>query len=116
MCTYDRKFGRKEAKKIHFSKQMELCKRSNIHKKMIDFLENLEAKLIRQEKALTEECIRNETLDKEVKSYLEEYNVTEQQLSHFITHRDNFSEQNWKDLQIAKKEIEAKLQTELQAI
>lgn len=83
---------------------------------MIDFLENLESKLQRQENAALEAAIRNETLDSEIQCYLEEYNVSEEQLSHFISKKENFTDQNWQDLQNAKKEIEAKLQLELNTI
>ncbi|KAF3363285.1 Ankyrin family protein [Chlamydiales bacterium STE3] len=83
---------------------------------MIDFLENLEDRLQRQEKILSEELIRNESLDVEIADYLTEYRVSEEQLTQFVSQKQHFSEENWQDLQKFKIEMENKLTQSLDNI
>lgn len=81
---------------------------------MIDFLENLENKLQRQENMLAEQTLRNECLDIEIADYLDAFNVTEQQLSILLTQKEAFTERNWEDLQRFKQEMDQKLSRALE--
>jgi len=60
--------------------------------------------------------IRNENLDRETKALLEELKVSPEQLTTFIEDKENFTEENWKELQIEREKLEQKLQTEIKSI
>lgn len=81
-----------------------------------DFFEDLETKMQRQEKAIAESQIANENLDLEIETYLSDYNVTPIQLSQFIANKEHFSEENWEELQNKKKQLDEKLQRDLENI
>lgn len=86
------------------------------HIMFTDFFEDLETKMQRQEKALAEVLISNENLDLEVEAYFSGYNVTPGQLSQFISNKEHFSEENWDALQERKKQLDEKLQRDLENI
>ena len=68
------------------------------------------------QKKIKELEIRNNKLDRDSIDLLTELKVSAEQLSQFIEDKENFSEKNWDQLQNQKKEIEQKLDTELNSV
>lgn len=65
---------------------------------------------------IKELAIQNEALDRETQTFLEELNVTPEQLTIFIKDKDNFTEENWKELQKEKEKLEQRLETEMHSM
>lgn len=78
--------------------------------------ENIEEKINTNEKKIRELDIRHEKLDMDISNFLEELDVTPEQLSAFISNPENFTEENWKELQRRKKQLDEKLNVELKSI
>ncbi len=78
--------------------------------------DNIEEKLNLNEKHIRELSIRFEKLEKDISSFLEELEVTTEQLTAFISQKDNFTDDNWQELQKHKKQLEEKLETDLKSI
>lgn len=77
---------------------------------------DLEAKLIDLDKKITELELSNEALEREVSVFLSEQNVTEEQLSQFVSNSANFQPLNWEQLQLEKKRLDDKLDRELKNV
>lgn len=80
------------------------------------FLESLETKIKKNEQkaeALFQEIL---TLYQQEKIFLDELKVTPEQLTTFISAKENFTEQNWETLNFEKQKLDQKLQTELNNI
>lgn len=80
------------------------------------FQDTAEEKLKVNEKKMRELAIRLEKLDSDISAFLEELNVTPEQLTSFVSNKDNFTDSNWIDLQAEKKKLDEKLNTELKNI
>jgi hypothetical protein len=80
------------------------------------FQDKAEEKLSINERKLKELAARQEKLDDEVAHFLSELEVTPEQLSTFLANQDNFTEENWKELQHRKKMLDEKLDLELKNI
>lgn len=65
---------------------------------------------------IKELSIRNENLDREAIAFLEELKVTPEQLTIFIEDEENFTGENWKELQKERDKLEQKLQTEIRSM
>jgi hypothetical protein len=57
--------------------------------------------------------IKIEALDREINQILNEINLTSEQLTIFLSNRENFTEENWKDIQRLQSELDQKLLCEL---
>jgi len=77
---------------------------------------DLEKILEDKNKKIKELAIRNENLDRETKAFLNELKVTPDQLTTFIEDKDNFTEENWKELHKERNKLDEKLQTEIKSI
>lgn len=75
--------------------------------------DNLENQIVKNEKKIKELSIQMETLDKEVGELLNELDITPEQLTQFIQNPENFSEKTWEDLQRQRKNLDEKLQRDL---
>lgn len=77
---------------------------------------NPEDNLLDQEKKLQELLIQIENLDQASDKFLEELNVTEDQLTQFISNRHHFDEDTWATLSEQKKILDDKIETQLKSI
>lgn len=75
-----------------------------------------EEKLKINEKKLRELAIRLESLDSEIHGFLNELNVTPEQLSAFVSCKDNFTDDNWEELQQQKMKLDQKLDVEIKNV
>ena len=66
--------------------------------------------------AITKLAIQIENLDQEIASFLQELQVTPEQLTAFVENEDNFTPSNWQDIVKSKKAFEDKLERELENI
>lgn len=72
----------------------------------------LEQLIVKNDLSFQELLIRIDGLDREVKNLLKELDVTPEQLSAFIANPDNFTEQNWEELQKQRTSLDEKLALE----
>lgn len=68
-----------------------------------------EAHTLKNAQAIEELSIRIATLDRDVKSLLDELNVTPNQLTVFLNDENNFTEANWNTLLQERKALDDKL-------
>lgn len=80
------------------------------------FSQDTEEKLNLNEKKIRELAIRHEKLDNDVADFLKELEVTPEQLTAFISKKENFTEENWEELQNQKKKLDEKLDVELKNV
>ncbi len=78
--------------------------------------DNIEEKLHINEKKIRELDIRFETLENDISKFLQELDVTPEQLTAFISQKDNFTQENWEELQKQKKQLDEKLEVELKNV
>ncbi len=76
----------------------------------------LEQLLAKQDHATQELLIRMDVLDREVKGLMSELNVTPEQLTQFVENADNFTPENWEELQKQRQALDDKLQRELENV
>ncbi len=76
----------------------------------------LEQQSIKNERALEELLIRITVLDKEVKALMEELKVTPEQIASFISNKENFTTENWEELQKQQRILDQKLTMEKENI
>lgn len=76
----------------------------------------LEEQIKKQEKRVQEIVIRMENLDRELDELFVDLKVTPEQLDTFISDKNNFTDENWEQLQNLRKVLEEKLQRELDNI
>lgn len=76
----------------------------------------LENSVEKKEKQLRELAISIEALDMQVAEMMAELKVTRKQLSMFLSNPENFTPENWEELQKQKKNLELKLQRDLAQI
>lgn len=79
-------------------------------------IEDLENKITLQEKKISEIEIKNERMEEEIESFYEEFEVNQQNLSLFISQKENFSDGSWEILQAEKQKAESKLARDLENI
>lgn len=72
---------------------------------------NIPEKIEKTEKKIKELEFSNQKLDSDIKEFLEELNVTPDQLTTFCTDSSNFNEKNWKELKNTQEDLEATLET-----
>ena len=82
------------------------------HKKEAD----LEQQSAKHELSMQELMIRIDSLDREVKTLLDELQITPEQVSHFVSSATNFTSENWEELQNQRKLLDEKLAMELSNI
>lgn len=75
--------------------------------------EELEKKLKKLEKSYNELQIQFENQNKQITDFLGELNVTSDQISTFLSKKENFSDKNWDEIQKIKKSLDEKLLREL---
>lgn len=75
--------------------------------------QNLEKVIIKNDLSLQELMIRIDSLDREVKTLLSELSITPEKLSTFIDNQDNFTDENWQELQKQRQLLDEKLSKEL---
>lgn len=80
------------------------------------FFDKREDKATQHEKLIQELSIRMEQLDREIDTLLKELKVTPDQLSTFIQEKDNFTEDNWLQLQEQRRKLDEKLLCELKNV
>jgi len=73
--------------------------------------------MLKQDKDLDSQVreleIRNNSLDQEIEAMLKELNVTPEQLSAYIKNPENFTDNNWKEMQKLKLRLDQKLERDL---
>lgn len=71
--------------------------------------DQLENRLAELERKILETELQNESLDREIQTLLSEYNVLPEQLSLYVSNKENFTEKNWNELLAEKKQLDDKL-------
>jgi len=66
-----------------------------------------------REKQIKELTIRMDNLDREVDKLLKDLDVTSEQLTSYVQNQENFTQENWQQLQEHKKQLIEKLDREL---
>lgn len=69
----------------------------------------LEQQLTKNDLAMQELLIRIDVLDREVKTLLDELNITPEQVSAFVSNKDHFTEENWEELRKQRAQLDQKL-------
>lgn len=77
------------------------------------FQNTLDEKITENEKKIKDLKNRLESINFQSDSFFEELEVTEEQLSSFISDENNFTKENWDQLQKEKKKLDDKLNVEL---
>lgn len=72
--------------------------------------------MIDHERKLKELEIQNESLDREISHFLAECNVTEKQLTTYVSSREYFTDSQWDTLQKERKKMDDALQLKLACI
>lgn len=80
------------------------------------FFEKREDKATQHEKLIQELSIRMEQMDREINTLLKELQVSPAQLSAFIQDKENFTDENWLQLQEQRRKLDEKLLCELRNI
>lgn len=78
--------------------------------------ENLELQSTKNELTLQELLIRIDGLDRQVKAFMDELQVTPQQINVFVNDPKNFTKENWDELERQRKMLDEKLDLELRHI
>lgn len=76
----------------------------------------MENKIIELESKYKELEIQNENLDREISDLLNFCNVTEEQLTTYISSPENFSESQWETIQNERKRMDAALALKISCI
>lgn len=72
--------------------------------------------IAKHEQLMQELTIRIENMDLEIKALLSELNVTPEQLTSFLSRQENFTPENWNELQKQKERFDAQWDAELSNI
>ena len=75
--------------------------------------QKLEQNIAKTNVSIQQLLIHMEGLDREIKELLSELQVTPQQLSAFVGNEQNFTQENWVELQKQRKSLDEKLNTSL---
>ena len=73
----------------------------------------VEQDIKRNELIFQQLMIHVDSLDREIKSLLSELKVTPEQLTAFVSNEENFTQENWQELQNQRKLLDEKLKTEI---
>lgn len=73
----------------------------------------LEEHILGHEKKVQELAIRLENIEREVSELMNELKVTSEQVTIFINDQNNFTSENWQELQNQRQILEEKLQREI---
>lgn len=76
----------------------------------------LEQHSIKNDRQLQELLIRIDGLDNEIKNLMQELQVTPTQVATFVADKENFTEENWEQLQQQRKMLDEKLSLEKNSI
>lgn len=77
---------------------------------------NLQQGTQKNEALLKQLLIRVDSLDREIKMLLDELKVTPEQVSTYLSNPDNFTPENWHELQLERKVLDEKLKRDLENI
>ena len=78
--------------------------------------QKLEQDIHKHKQLLNELLIRSEALDKEIHTLFEELEIKPQQITTFISDSNNFTPENWEELQKQRQQLNEKLKQELENI
>lgn len=78
--------------------------------------QRIERFISKTDASIKENSIQQEALDKEVQELLKELKVTPQQIAAFISAKENFTMENWEELQEQRKILDEKLSRSLNHI
>ena len=78
--------------------------------------ENLESQSTKNDLTLQELLIRIDGLDRQVKAFMDEIDICPQQVSSYVNNPDNFTQENWEQLENQRKKLDEKLNVELRNI
>lgn len=78
--------------------------------------DDLEKKIEKHEFAFQELLIKVDALNQQVDDLFSELNVTPEQVTAFISNKENFTEENWQTIMEEKQKLESKLKMELSNI
>jgi hypothetical protein len=80
------------------------------------FKKDPEELLREQEKKLEQLEENNNKLNEDLRNLFQEFNVTPEQLYSFANNPENFTKENWEEMQKEKQKLDAKLQLDLDNI
>jgi hypothetical protein len=78
--------------------------------------QKIEQDIKKNHQAVQELMIHIDSLDREIKALLSELKITPEQLSHFVNREENFTPENWEQLNTQRKLLDEKLKSELQHV
>jgi len=73
----------------------------------------LEQDITKNDLSAQQLMIRIDSLDREIKGLLSELNISPEKLSTFVANQENFTEENWQELQKQRQLLDEKLNKEL---
>lgn len=76
----------------------------------------LEQLLAKQDRSTQELLLRIDALDREVKGLMTELEICPKQIASFLSNPENFTPENWEELQKQRLMLDEKLTTDLQNI
>lgn len=80
------------------------------------FKNDIEQTIENNDKKLTDLETQHELLEQEIQKLYQELKLTPEQINTFISNPDNFTENDWKELQDQKQKLDAKLQLDIENI
>lgn len=78
--------------------------------------QQLEQTISKHDLLMQELMIRIDGLDREIKALLTELKVSPEKVAAFVENPENFTEQNWQELQVQRKLLDEKLSCEISNI
>ena len=78
--------------------------------------ENLESQSTKNVLTLQELLIRIDGLDRQVKAFMDELDICPKQISSYVNNPNNFTKENWEELEKQRKMLDEKLDLELRNI
>ncbi len=72
----------------------------------------LEQTIAKHDLSLQEILMRIDAMDREVKVLMEELKITPEQIAEFLANKDNFTPENWEELEKQRQKLSEKLRLE----
>jgi archaellum component FlaC len=76
----------------------------------------LEQLLAKQDRSTQELLLRIDALDREVKGLMDELDICPKTINTYLSNPDNFSKENWEELQKQRQMLDEKLVTDIENI
>lgn len=77
------------------------------------FFDTLEQNTQRLDKKIKEMCIQSEKLDRDIENYFKENNINPVEVALYLENKENFSDEEWEQIQEIRKTLDEKLNLNL---